>query len=355
MKKVINNKRQFQNYLVTGGYGFIGSNYIKNLSKKDKNVLNIDACLSGSNLANLNGSFNLSKYIFHKININDPLIEKLIIENDIEVIVHFAAESHVDRSITSPRGFLESNFTGTFNLLEAARNAEKKLNKKIHFHHVSTDEVYGSLSEGDLPFKETNQYQPNSPYSASKAGSDFLVRAWHHTYGLNVTTSNCSNNYGPNQHAEKLIPKIIMNALFQQKIPVYGDGQNIRDWLYVNDHCEAIDAIIHNGNIGETYNIGGKNEIKNIEIIEIILKILTEKVGLDGFSPLDNKAFKIKSFQELIAFVDDRPGHDFRYAINPNKIEDHLNWKPKETFESGIEKTVDWYLENIDWLRDLNE
>lgn len=271
---------------------------------------------------------------------DEALVEKLFAENDIRGVIHFAAESHVDNSIKGPRAFINTNIVGTFNLLESARRHWMESPNKVkagyddcRFHHISTDEVYGTLG-ADGMFTETTPYAPNSPYSASKASSDFLVRAYHHTFGMNVTTSNCSNNYGPKQHHEKLIPHIIKQALAEQPLPIYGKGLNIRDWLYVLDHCKAIDLIYHKGKSGETYNIGGRNERNNITIVKTICAILDEK------RPRPNG----QKYEELITFVQDRAGHDFRYAIDATKLETELGWKAEETFDTGIVKTVAWYL-----------
>lgn len=344
-------KREFRNYLVTGGLGFIGSNYINflNNAKLAEKIINIDAKKTGSNLNNIK-DLNVD-YFFYQEDIQDINLLDHIVEHDIDVVVHFAAESHVDRSIESPEIFIKSNIMGTYNLLECVRKSEEISGKKIHFHHVSTDEIYGSLKPNEPPFNEKNQLKPNSPYSSSKASSDHLVRAWNKTYGLNTTISNCSNNYGPCQHHEKLIPKVIKNALSESEIPIYGDGKNIRDWLFVEDHCFAIQEIISKGRVGETYNVGGKNEISNNQLVEIILDCLTAKVDLTGASPITNKKFSTNNFAELIRFVKDRKGHDFRYSIESKKIEDGLNWLPKHSFEQGIIKTIDWYLGNIDYLR----
>ena len=283
----------------------------------------------------------MSNYTFVQGDICDEaLIEKLFVEHDIRGVIHFAAESHVDNSIKGPRAFINTNIVGTFNLLEAARkhwmdapNKYKADYEGCRFHHISTDEVYGTLGDDGM-FEETTPYAPNSPYSASKASSDFLVRAYHHTFGMNVTTSNCSNNYGPKQHHEKLIPHIIGKALAEQPLPIYGQGLNIRDWLYVLDHCKAIDLIYHNGRAGETYNVGGRNERNNITIVKTICAILDEK------KPRANG----QKYEELITFVQDRAGHDFRYAIDATKLENELGWKAEETFDTGIIKTVEWYL-----------
>ncbi len=329
--------------LVTGGAGFIGANFVPYFAKKypEYKVINLDKLTYAGNLDNLKDCEGQGNYCFVQGDICDAgLVEKLFKENDIRGVIHFAAESHVDNSITGPRAFVETNLLGTFTLLDAARrywmNAPheyKEGYENCRFHHISTDEVYGALGETGF-FKETTPYDPSSPYSAYKAGSDMLVRAYHRTYGMNVTVSNCSNNYGPKQHPEKLIPKIISNALSGKNIPIYGDGKNVRDWLYVLDHCKAIDLIFHKGKSGETYNIGGHNEKNNLEIVDAICSILDEKVpSADG-----------KSYKDLIVFVKDRPGHDRRYAIDAEKLTTQLGWKADETFATGIVKTVEWYL-----------
>ena len=329
--------------LITGGAGFIGSNFVPYFAAKypEYKVINLDKLTYAGNLDNLKECENMSNYHFIQGDICDEaLIEKLFTENDIRGVIHFAAESHVDNSIKGPRAFINTNIVGTFNLLEAARkhwmiapNQYKPDYEGCRFHHISTDEVYGTLGDNGM-FEETTPYAPNSPYSASKASSDFLVRAYHHTFGMNVTTSNCSNNYGPKQHNEKLIPHIISKALAKQPLPVYGKGLNIRDWLYVLDHCKAIDLIYHKGKAGETYNVGGRNERNNITIVNTICSILDEK------RPRDDG----KKYAEQITYVQDRAGHDFRYAIDATKLENELGWKAEETFDTGIIKTVEWYL-----------
>ena len=328
--------------LVTGGAGFIGSNFVPYFCKKypDYQIINLDKLTYAGNLDNLQECHDMSNYTFVQGDICDvSMLEKLFAQYDIRGVIHFAAESHVDNSITGPRPFIETNILGTFNLLETARkywmtapNQYKAGYENCRFHHISTDEVYGTLGDTGL-FEETTAYAPNSPYSASKASSDFLVRAYFHTFGMNVTTSNCSNNYGPKQHPEKLIPKIISNCLAEKAIPIYGDGKNIRDWLYVLDHCKAIDLIYHTGKAGETYNVGGRNERNNLEIVHKICAILDEK-----------RPRKSGKYADLITFVKDRAGHDKRYAIDATKLETELGWKAEETFETGIVKTVEWYL-----------
>lgn len=331
--------------LVTGGAGFIGSNFVPYFCKThpEYHVINLDKLTYAGNRDNLSECANMSNYTFVHGDICDmDLVEKLFRENDIRGVIHFAAESHVDNSITGPQAFIHTNIVGTFNLLDAARrhwmNAPSEVKpeyKKCRFHHISTDEVYGTLGPTGM-FSEKTPYAPNSPYSASKASSDFLVRAYHHTYGMNVTTSNCSNNYGPKQHHEKLIPHIIDMALLGQPLPIYGRGENVRDWLYVLDHCKAIDLIFHKGRAGETYNIGGHNERNNITIVKTICQILDKKHPRpDGVS-----------YESQIEFVADRAGHDFRYAIDSEKLESELGWHADETFDTGIVKTVEWYLNN---------
>lgn len=332
--------------LVTGGAGFIGSNFIRYFLDKYINyrIINIDKLTYAGNLENLKDCSNNSRYTFVKGDIcNRNLIQRLFEEFDIRGVIHFAAESHVDNSIKNPKEFIQTNIEGTFVLLDAAfhhwmtsPNILRPGYEDCRFHHISTDEVYGSLGKDGL-FREDTPYSPNSPYSASKASSDFIVRAYHHTYGLNVTTSNCSNNYGPNQHREKLIPHMINKAINGEKLPIYGNGQNIRDWLYVLDHCKAIDLIFHSGRTGETYNVGGRNEKTNLHIVNTICDLLDKlKPRLDG-----------RSYSEQISFVKDRAGHDLRYAIDASKIENELGWKAEETFETGIRKTVEWYLTKI--------
>src|SRR5574344_226128 len=329
--------------LVTGGAGFIGSNFVPYFCEKypEYKVINLDKLTYAGNLDNVKECENMPNYKFVQGDIcNVEFIEDLFAKNDIRGVIHFAAESHVDNSISGPRAFIETNISGTFNLLEAARkywfdapSKPKAGYENCRFHHISTDEVYGTLGDDGM-FEETTPYAPNSPYSASKASSDFLVRAYHHTFGMNVTTSNCSNNYGPKQHNEKLIPKIISNCLNEKPLPIYGKGENIRDWLYVLDHCKAIDLIYHTGKAGETYNVGGRNERNNITIVKTICAILDEK------RPRANG----QKYEDLITFVTDRAGHDFRYAIDATKLETELGWKADENFDTGIVKTVEWYL-----------
>ncbi|MBQ4231523.1 MAG: dTDP-glucose 4,6-dehydratase [Salinivirgaceae bacterium] len=329
--------------LVTGGAGFIGSNFIPYFIDKhsDYHIINLDKLTYAGNLANLSEVEDSDQYTFVQGDIcNRELVEYLFRQYDIRGVIHFAAESHVDNSINGPEIFIKTNINGTFTLLDVARKywmdapfKYKKDYEGCRFHHISTDEVYGTLGETGF-FTETTPYAPNSPYSAAKASSDLIVRAYHHTYGMNVTTSNCSNNYGPKQHNEKLIPTIIRKALAGENIPIYGDGKNIRDWLYVIDHCAGIDLIYHRGKAGETYNIGGRNERTNLQIVDTICTILDDqRPRNDG-----------KSYKELITFVKDRAGHDRRYAIDATKIEKELGWRADENFESGILKTVEWYL-----------
>lgn len=330
--------------LITGGAGFIGSNFVPYFCEKypEYKIINLDKLTYAGNLENLRSCENMPNYSFVQGDICDAdLIEKLFRENDVRGVIHFAAESHVDNSITGPRAFINTNIIGTFNLLDAARRHWMDAPGRIkpgyadaRFHHISTDEVYGALgATGE--FREDTPYAPNSPYSASKASSDFLVRAYHHTYGMNTTTSNCSNNYGPKQHNEKLIPHIISCALAGKSLPIYGRGENVRDWLYVMDHCRAIDLIFHQGRAGETYNVGGHNERNNITIVKTICSILDElRPRADG-----------KKYESQIEFVADRSGHDFRYAIDAGKLEQELGWRANETFDTGIVKTVKWYLD----------
>ena len=334
-----------QKLLVTGGAGFIGSNfirYVQNVSPQTE-IINLDLLTYAGSLENLSNLPHPSNHQFIAGNICDQtLIEQTLQENNINTIVHFAAESHVDRSLEGPSAFIETNIVGTFSLLEAARKVwlvEKlfPLNDVL-FHHISTDEVYGTLGPNDPAFQETTPYAPNSPYAASKASSDHLVRSYNHSFGLPITISNCSNNYGPYQFPEKLIPLMILNALTGKPLPIYGDGMQIRDWLYVEDHCEAIWTIIQNGSVGESYNIGGGNQPPNIEIVKKICGILDER-------DLPNTPH-----EKLITYVKDRPGHDRRYAMNIEKIHQELGWEPKHDLANGLRDTVDWYLDNTDWL-----
>jgi dTDP-glucose 4,6-dehydratase len=332
--------------LVTGGAGFIGSNFVLDwLQGTDEPVINLDKLTYAGNLSNLASLEGDPRHRFVKGDIADSdLVAGLLQTHGVRAVVHFAAESHVDRSIHGPAEFIQTNIVGTFRLLEACRQywggLEGSERANFRFLHVSTDEVYGSLSPTDPPFAETNPYQPNSPYSASKAASDHLVRAAFHTYGMPVLTTNCSNNYGPYQFPEKLIALVIHNALAGKPLPVYGDGRQVRDWLFVSDHCSAIRSVLSGGRLGETYNIGGWNEKQNIEVVKTLCGIL------DRISPRADG----RPYAEQITFVKDRPGHDQRYAIDARKIERELGWKPAETFDSGMEKTVRWYLDNAQWV-----
>lgn len=331
---------------VTGCAGFIGSNFVHTwLTSSDEYVVNLDKLTYAGNMANLKGLKDDPRHIFVQGDIGDrALVSKLLAEHKPRAVLNFAAESHVDRSIHGPSDFIETNVVGTFNLLESVRAYWQDLSEQnkaaFRFLHVSTDEVYGTLLPTDPPFTETKNYEPNSPYSASKAASDHLVRAWHHTYGLPVLTTNCSNNYGPYHFPEKLIPLVLLNALAGKALPIYGDGQQVRDWLYVEDHCRAIARVLEAGKVGETYNVGGWNEKRNLEVVNALCAVLDElKPRADG-----------KRYTEQITYVKDRPGHDRRYAIDARKIERELGWKPQETFETGIRKTVQWYLANQAWV-----
>lgn len=336
--------------LVTGGAGFIGSNFIHiALQNPEILIINLDKLTYAGNLDSLLDAEYNPRYTFIQGDICDQtLVENIFAEHQPNVIVNFAAESHVDRSIDGPAAFIQTNIHGTFTLLEATRNYWRHLSgeqkETFRFLHVSTDEVYGSLGETGF-FTEETPYAPNSPYSASKASSDHLVRAYHHTYGLPVLITNCSNNYGPYQFPEKLIPLMILNALEGKSLPIYGNGQNVRDWLYVGDHCQAILRVLEQGKPGEKYNIGGHNEKKNIDIVHILCNMLDEK----------KPRSEGKSYWELITYVKDRPGHDMRYAIDASKIQKELGWVPTETFETGIVKTVKWYLDNLEWCRRVTD
>jgi dTDP-glucose 4,6-dehydratase len=332
--------------LVTGGAGFIGGNFVLDwlANPAAEGVVNLDKLTYAGNLATLQSVSADDRHIFVQGDIGDyDLVLSLLKQHDIRAVVNFAAESHVDRSIHGPGDFIQTNVLGTFNLLEAVRAHWSELSDlakaDFRFLHVSTDEVYGSLSPTDPAFTETNTYEPNSPYSASKAASDHLVRAWHHTYGLPVLTTNCSNNYGPYHFPEKLIPLVILNALAGKPLPIYGDGQQIRDWLYVKDHCSAIRRVLEAGKLGETYNVGGWNEKPNLDVVHTICSII------DGLRPKADGS----SYVAQITYVKDRPGHDRRYAIDASKLERELGWKPAETFETGIRKTVQWYLDHQEW------
>ncbi len=343
------NPTNYKTLLVTGGCGFIGSNFIRQTLNhwRDCTIINIDALTYAGNPLNLENLSNdrEESYRLVQADIRDlPALHQLFNDEDIDAVVHFAAESHVDRSIHNPAAFIETNVLGTCNLLIAAYQDWKARNKPDHFRflHVSTDEVYGSLgSEGY--FSESTPYDPSSPYSASKAGADHLVNAWYSTYGLPTLVTNCSNNYGPYQFPEKLIPLMILNILEEKELPVYGDGKNVRDWLYVIDHCDALLNILEKGVIGETYNIGGNEERRNIDIVNLLCRKLDQKLGRTG----------AKSSRNLIRFVQDRPGHDRRYAIDATKIKTQLDWKPQHDFETAIEETIDWYLNNMDWVNTI--
>jgi dTDP-glucose 4,6-dehydratase len=332
--------------LVTGGAGFIGGNFVLDwlASPSAEGIVNLDKLTYAGNLSTLQSVEKDARHIFVQGDIGDyDLVLSLLKKYQIRAIVNFAAESHVDRSIHGPGDFIQTNVVGTFNLLEAVRTYWTELpeveKQQFRFLHVSTDEVYGSLSPTDPAFTETNNYEPNSPYSASKAASDHLVRAWYHTYGLPVLTTNCSNNYGPYHFPEKLIPLVILNAIAGKPLPIYGDGQQIRDWLYVKDHCSAIRRVLEAGKLGETYNVGGWNEKPNLDVVNTICSIL------DELSPKSDGS----SYASQITYVKDRPGHDRRYAIDATKLERELGWKPVETFDTGIRKTVQWYLNNQEW------
>ena len=335
--------------LVTGGAGFIGSNFVLDwLAQSGEPVVNLDKLTYAGNLENFASLQGDPRHVFVQGDLGDrALVDRLLAQHRPRAVLHFAAESHVDRSIHGPEDFIQTNIVGTFRLLEAVRaywSALPEADKSaFRFLHVSTDEVYGSLSKDDPPFAETHPYEPNSPYSASKAASDHLVRAWYHTYGLPVLTTNCSNNYGPYHFPEKLIPLMIVNAMAGKPLPVYGDGLQVRDWLYVKDHCSAIRRVLEAGRLGETYNIGGWNEKPNIEIVHTVCALL------DELRPkADSSSYKVQ-----ITHVQDRPGHDRRYAIDARKIERELGWKPTETFETGIRKTIQWYIDHPDWVQNV--
>lgn len=331
--------------IVTGGAGFIGSNFIHEwLGQHDEPVTNLDKLTYAGNPENLSVFQTDSRYKFVQGDIGDrTLVDHILAQNQPRAVINFAAESHVDRSIHGPEDFITTNVNGTFHLLESVRGfwetLPQKAQKDFRFLHVSTDEVYGTLAPNDPPFRETNPHEPNSPYAASKAASDHLVRAWHHTYGLPVLTTNCSNNYGPFHFPEKLIPLVILNALADKPLPIYGDGQQVRDWLYVRDHARAIMRVLDNGRLGQTYNIGGNQEKTNLSVVQTICE------HLDALKPRDDA----RRYAEQITFVKDRPGHDRRYAIDASKIKNELGWEPLETFESGLKKTVQWYLDNPQW------
>ena len=329
-----------KNMLVTGGAGFIGSNFIRYMLKKysDIRMINLDKLTYAGSKANLVGLPITADYVFIQGDIcNSSLVASILEQYSIDTIVHFAAESHVDRSIEGPGEFVQTNITGTFTLLEAAREywgqSRNLVSNKCRFHHISTDEVFGSLENHGPAFSETTAYAPNSPYSATKAGSDYLVRAWHRTYGLPVTISHCSNNYGPYQHSEKFIPTVVSACLNQTDIPVYGDGTNIRDWLYVEDHCSAVDTLVRRGIVGQAYNIGGLNEWSNIHICQLICDLMDQQLPSNA------------PHRRLIQFVADRPGHDWRYAIDASKLVEQLGWSPQQTFQTGISATLDWMMQ----------
>ena len=335
--------------LITGGAGFIGSNFVLDwLAQSDEPVVNLDKLTYAGNLQNLVSLNGDARHVFVHGDFGDAaLVQSLLVQNQPRAIVNFAAESHVDRSISGPGEFIQTNIVGTFTMLEAVRaywgTLDASAKASFRLLHVSTDEVYGSLAKTEDAFTETRRYEPNSPYSASKAASDHLVRAYHHTYGLPVLTTNCSNNYGPFHFPEKLIPLMIVNALVGKSLPVYGDGQQIRDWLYVKDHCSALRRVLEAGQVGETYNVGGCNEMPNLDIVHTVCALLDQQMPrADG-----------KPYKNQIAFVTDRPGHDRRYAIDARKIEQQLGWKPAETFATGIRKTVQWYLDNQAWVANV--
>lgn len=334
-------------YLITGGCGFIGSNFMRFILEREPEatIINLDKLTYAGNIHNLDGISNSRYHFVHGDICDSELVAKLFNDHQFDGVVHFAAESHVDRSIDGPAEFVQTNIVGTLNLLEQSReyfNKEEKSN--FRFLHVSTDEVYGTLGDKGK-FFESTPYDPSSPYSASKAGSDHLARAWHRTYGLPVLVTNCSNNYGAYQFPEKLIPLMIINCLHRKPLPVYGKGENVRDWLFVTDHCEAIHTVLTSGQVGETYNIGGNNEIKNIDVVLTICSLL------DEMSPREDGS----KYSKLITYVQDRPGHDFRYAIDATKINQELGWSPKESFETGIRKTIDWYLNNREWWQAIQD
>lgn len=332
-----------QSVLITGGAGFIGSNFVRYVLEKERDVqiYNLDVLTYAGSLENLRGLPDDQRHVFVRGDVCDrELVERLFYDYNIDTVVHFAAETHVDRSIVGPGQFIQTNVVGTFTLLEAARKYWAGRTGASRFHHISTDEVFGTLSPNEPAWKETTPYAPNSPYSASKAGSDHLVRSYHHTYGLPVSITNCSNNYGPNQFPEKLIPLMILNALEGRNLPIYGDGQQVRDWLYVEDHCDAVYRVLTLGKDGETYNIGGNNQPANIEVVIQICSYLDECLPNSPHRP----------HARLIQYVDDRPGHDRRYAMDTTKIRTELGWEPRQTFASGLRRTIDWYLHNSEWI-----
>ena len=340
-----------KNVLITGGAGFIGSNFVRFLQRvaPDTQIINLDLLTYAGSMENLDNLPVPENHFFVQGDICDqPLVEKLMRDHHIDTIVHFAAETHVDRSLQGPSAFIQTNIVGTFSLLEVARKVwlQEGLidGNEVLFHHVSTDEVFGTLSQTEPAFTEKTPYAPNSPYAASKASGDHLVRSYYQSFGLPITISNCSNNYGPYQFPEKLIPVIILNALTGKPLPIYGDGMQIRDWLYVEDHCDAIWTIINQGELGESYNIGGNNQPANIEIVKMICRILDKLIPTSANSP----------HEQLITYVKDRPGHDRRYAMNIEKISSELGWEPRYDLEEGLERTVEWYLENNDWLNAIS-
>ncbi len=339
--------------MVTGGAGFIGANFVLDwLAQHNEPVINLDKLTYAGNLDNLAGLQGDTKHMFVRGDIGDTvLVDRLLAEHRPRAIINFAAESHVDRSIHGPGEFIQTNIVGTFHLLESVRAyweaLEGEAKERFRFLQVSTDEVYGSLTKEAPSFRETSRYEPNSPYSASKAAGDHLVRAYHHTYGLPVLTTNCSNNYGPYHFPEKLIPLCILNALAGKPLPLYGDGRQVRDWLYVKDHCSAIRLVLEKGCVGETYNIGGWNEKANLDVVRILCDIL------DELAPPTTRDLPLTTYRSLITFVKDRPGHDRRYAIDASKLKRELGWKPQETFETGLRKTIAWYLDNQSWVANV--
>jgi dTDP-glucose 4,6-dehydratase len=339
--------------LITGGAGFIGSAVVRHIIDETNDaVVNVDKLTYAGNLESLKAVATSERYAFEEVDICDTVALELVFnEHQPDAVMHLAAESHVDRSIDGPAAFIETNIIGTYTLLEVARKywaqLDEKRKAKFRFHHISTDEVYGDLDDTDALFTETTAYAPSSPYSASKASSDHLVRAWQRTYGLPTLVTNCSNNYGPYHFPEKLIPLMILNALDGKPLPVYGKGNQVRDWLFVEDHARALYKVITEGQVGETYNIGGHNEKQNIEVVRTICSLLEELVP--------NKPSGVNAYEDLITFVTDRPGHDLRYAIDASKIQNELNWTPEETFESGIRKTVEWYLANQEWCQHVQD
>ena len=362
---MINNLITKKKFMITGGAGFIGSSVIRFvINETEHEVLNLDKLTYASNLESLKTLSDNSRYQFVQGDIcNRKLVSQLMDRFKPDIVMHLAAESHVDRSIDRPTDFIQANIIGTSVMLECARKYWNNRGKKnFLFHHISTDEVYGSLKETNL-FTEQSNYDPSSPYSASKASSDHLVRAWHRTYGLPIIITNCSNNYGPYQFPEKLIPLIILNALDRKPLPVYGSGQNIRDWLYIEDHVSALYNVVNEGKIGETYNIGSNNEKTNIEVVNTICEILDQLMPLkfEG-KKNDHKIFNpqssikpVKSYKDLITFVNDRPGHDFRYAMDASKIKKKLNWTPNHSFKTGLKKTIEWYLNNLNWCKNIED